>query len=230
MIEFVYNNTNYNFIDCSSFYLLYDFNSKIHYEIENDFVEKKISTIKNRIKHLHEMKQILTKRLKYVNFKQTKYYNKKYKFMKYHISDLIILSIKNFKQKRFNKKISYKFVTFFKIKNKTNAQIYRLTLFIIYRIHNIFHVFLLKKYYYRVDDQMTKQIIQTFDLINDKKQWKIDFFFHKTKNKKNIWYKIKWLNLKNVYNQWLFAKKLENTLNLIKKFDEQTSRKRRRKI
>ena len=169
-IKFVYNNANYNFIDCSSFYLLYDFNSKIHYEIENDFVEKKISTIKNRIKHLHEIKQILTKRLKYVNFKQTKYYNKKYKFMKYYVSDLIILSIKNFKQKRFNKKMSHKFVEFFKIENKIDAQIYRFILFIIYRIHNIFHVFLLKKYYYRVDDQMTKQMMQISNLINNKKQ------------------------------------------------------------
>ena len=43
-----------------------------------------------------------------------------------------MLSIKSFKQKRFNKKISYKFVKFFKIKNKINVQIYRVTLFIIY--------------------------------------------------------------------------------------------------
>ena len=99
LIEFVYNNVNYNFINYSLFYLLYDFNSKIYYEIENDFVEKTISTIKDRIKYLHEMRQTLTKRLKYVSFKQTKYYNKKHKFMKYRVSDLIILSIKNFKQK-----------------------------------------------------------------------------------------------------------------------------------
>ena len=121
MIEFVYNNTNHNSIDYFSFYLLYDFNLEIYYEIENDFVEKKILTIKNRIKYLHEIRQILIKRFKYVNFKQTKYYNKKHKFIKYYMSELIILSIKNFKQKRFNKKISYKFVEFFKIENKINA-------------------------------------------------------------------------------------------------------------
>ena len=79
--------------------------------------------------------------------------------MKYHVSNFVILLIKNFKQQRFNKKISYKFVEFFKIKNKINAQIYRFTLFIIYRIYNTFHVFLLKKYYYQVDDQIIKQMI-----------------------------------------------------------------------
>ena len=118
LIEFVYNNANHNFIDCSSFYLLYDFNSKIHYEIENDFVEKKILAIRNRIKYLHEIKQILTKWLKYVNFKQTKYCNKKHKFIKYYVNDLIMLLIKNFNQKRFNKKMSHKFVKFFKVENK----------------------------------------------------------------------------------------------------------------
>ena len=149
---------------------------------------------------MHEIKQILTKRLKHVSFKQTKYYNKKHKSMKYYVSDLIMLSIKNLKQKRFNKKMSHKFVEFFKMKNKIDAQIYRFTLSINYRIHNIFHVFLLKKYYHRVDDQMTKQMMQTFDLINDKKQWKIKKILDKTNDKKNIWYKIKWLNWENVYN------------------------------
>ena len=90
--------------------------------------------------------------------------------MKYHVNDLIILLIKNFKQKRFNKKMSHKFVEFFKIENKIDAQIYRFILFIIYRIHNIFHVFLLKKYYYRVDDQMTKQMMQISNLIDNEKQ------------------------------------------------------------
>ena len=38
--------------------------------------------------------------------------------MFYSINDLIILFTKNLKQKRFNKKLFYKFVDFFKVKNK----------------------------------------------------------------------------------------------------------------
>ena len=53
----------------------------------------------------------------------------------------MILSIKNLKQKRFFKKLSYNYVESFKIRNKIETQIYRLTLSNIYRIHNIFHVF-----------------------------------------------------------------------------------------
>ena len=38
--------------------------------------------------------------------------------MFYAINNLILLFIKNFKQKHFNKKLSHKFIDFFKIKNK----------------------------------------------------------------------------------------------------------------
>ena len=48
------------------------------------------------------------------------------------MNNLIILTIKNLKQKRSNKKLFYKFINLFRIVNKTKAQTYRLLLFIIY--------------------------------------------------------------------------------------------------
>ena len=90
--------------------------------------------------------------------------------MFFDIKNLVLLLIKNFKQKRFNKKLSYKYTKSFKIKNKINSQIYRLTLFENYRIHNTFYMLQLKKYYYRVDDKITKFMLQTLKLINNKKQ------------------------------------------------------------
>jgi hypothetical protein len=79
-----------------------------------------------------------------------------------------MLSIKNLKQKRFSKKMSHKYVESFRIKNKSKTQIYRLILLNIYRIHNIFYVSLLKLYLHRVDDEQTKQMLQTSKFINDK--------------------------------------------------------------
>ncbi len=57
-----------------------------------------------------------------------------------------MLTTKNLKQKRFNKKMSHKFVKLFKIKNIIKTQIYRFILFIIYRIYNIFYILLLELY------------------------------------------------------------------------------------
>ena len=107
---------------------------------------------------------------------------------------------------------------------------YRFTFFVIYRIHNIFHVFFLKFYYSRVDFEKTKIFMQVFELINDEKQWKIKEIFDKTKNKNIYYYKMKWINWNDFYNQWLSKKNLNNVVELKKKFDEksQTSRKRKR--
>ena len=68
----------------------------------------------------------------------------------------MLLLIKNFKQKRINKKLLHKFLNSFRMKNKINEQTYRLTLFNTYRNYNIFHMLFLKSYLYRVDDQKTK--------------------------------------------------------------------------
>ena len=65
------------------------------------------------------------------------------------MNDLIMLIIKNLKQKRSNKKLFYKFINLFRIVDKIKTQIYRLFLSIIYRIYNIFYVFLLKSYHNR---------------------------------------------------------------------------------
>ena len=95
-------------------------------------------------------------RLQKTSAQQIKYYNLNHQSKIYVVSDLILLSIKNFKQKRLSKKLSHKFIDSFQMKDKINEQTYRLTLLNIYRIHNIFHVSFLKSYLYRVDDSETK--------------------------------------------------------------------------
>ena len=115
-----------------------------------------VTKTKNKIRRFYKIKNLLTQRLKHVNVQQTKYYNRKHKFVIFAINNLIMLFIKNLKQKRFNKKLSHKFAKSFKIKNKIDSQTYKLNLFNIYWIYNTFHVLLLKKYHYRVDDKKTK--------------------------------------------------------------------------
>ena len=56
--------------------------------------------------------------LEHVNVEQARYYNRKNQLTFFKIENLMILSIKNLKQKRFFKKLSHKYVESFKIKNK----------------------------------------------------------------------------------------------------------------
>ncbi len=47
MIKYAYNNNYYVFIKASSFFLIYDYNSKINYEIKNNFVKEEILFVKD---------------------------------------------------------------------------------------------------------------------------------------------------------------------------------------
>jgi len=78
-----------------------------------------------------------------------------------------MLSTRNLKQKRSNKKMSHTYVKSFRIKNKIETQAYRLTLLNIYRIHNIFHVLLLELYLHRANNKQAKQMLQTSKLIDN---------------------------------------------------------------
>ena len=170
LTKFAINNAQNAFIEVSLYYACYDYHLEINYEIENNLIERKISIAKERVKTFHELKKSLMQQLEHVNVEQTRYYNKKHQSTFFNIENLMMFSIKNLKQKRSFKKLSHKYVESFKIKNEIETQIYRLTLSNIYRIHNIFHVFLLKSYRHRVDDKKTKQMMQISNLINDEKQ------------------------------------------------------------
>ena len=126
-----------------------------------------MSTVNERIKRLQEFKNNIAERLRNAFAIQIKQYNKLYQFQKYKMNDLIMLIIKNLKQKRLSKKLFHKFINFFRIVDKIKTQAYRLFLSIIYRIYNIFHIFLLKLYHNRDCDNASKFFMQVFEFIDN---------------------------------------------------------------
>ena len=211
LTKFAYNNFTHAFVNASPFYLMYKYNSKIHYEVEDNFIKRRISSAKERVKQFHNIRNQLMQRLQKVSAQQTKYYNASHQSKSYAVNDLMLLSIKNLKQKRLNKKLSHRFVDSFRMKNKIDEQTYRLTLSNTYSIYNIFHMSFLKSYLHCVDDQETKVMMQASKLINDIEQWEIKKIMNRTKSKKKIWYKIKWLDWDHIYDQWLPEEELKHT-------------------
>jgi len=77
-----------------------------------------------------------------------------------------MLSAKNLKQKKLSKKLLNKIIEFFHIQELINKQMYHFNLLIIYRVHFVFHVFLLKLYNCRLNDDFILNYL-VFKLIND---------------------------------------------------------------
>ncbi len=116
-----------------------------------------------------------------------------------------MLFIRNIKLKNLNQKFSHKFIKSFRIVETMNKQIYRLILFSFYRIHDVFHVFYLKSYKRRKDDNIILKYSSS-ELLNDNEINKIKKILQKKISKKIIYYLIKWKKLiKEI--QWMNNKK-----------------------
>jgi hypothetical protein len=137
-----------------------------------------------------------------------------------------MLSIKNIKLKNSSQKFSHKFIESFRIVETMNKQIYRLILFSSYRIHDVFHVFYLKLYKRRKDDNIISEYFSS-ELLDDDEVNEVKKILQRKISKKIIYYLIKWKDWSEKYNEWVTEKNM-NALDLLQEFDERT--KKRRKV
>ena len=111
---------------------------------------------------------------------QQKYYNKKHHLKEFYKEDLVLLNAKNLQIIKSSKKLLYRYIEPFCVKKFVETQTYHLSLPILYQIHSVFHVFLLKSYKSR-DGEMKAHIFESIT-VDEHKKYKIEEIF----NKKNI--------------------------------------------
>ena len=123
----------------------------------------------------------MIKRFRSAQQAQVKTYNNKSNFKQFKIKDKMILFTKNFKNVKFKKKLFYKFTRSFKMKNVIELQTYCFCLFDQWKIHFLFHIFLLKLYYTNVNIVFFAKII----FRSENKEYKVKNFLKNKKNEKN---------------------------------------------
>ncbi len=137
-----------------------------------------------------------------------------------------MLLAKNLKQKKLSKKLLNKMLKFFHIQEFINKQTYHFDLLIIYRIYSVFHVFLLKSYNCRLNDDSILEYL-TFKLIDDEQEWEVEKILQKRKRKKILYYKIQWKEYFMKYNQWISSENMKEILKLKEAFEMRLKRKRK---
>lgn len=168
---------------------MYDYKVIFDIHIENNAIEEKVSSAKERIKQLQDVQNTLTQQWQNVANAQAKYYNQKYKFKFYSVEDLIMLLAKNLKQKKLRKKLSNKLLELFRIQESIDKQTYHFNLSTIYKIYSVFYAFLLKSYKYRQNNDFILKYF-ALELINKKQEWKIKKILQKRKRKRILYYKV----------------------------------------
>ncbi len=234
VIEYVYNNSWHSVIKMSSFAILYwdDDISRWKDQIQKNS-EKNVSATRARIKEVTKLKNQLYKQLKKTRNNQAKYYDEKHTSQIFNVEDKILLNFKNIHIFKSSKKLDHKYYESFEIEEFIKKQVYKLRLFHTFRIHNVFHVSLLKSYKERFDDVTTSFSI----MINEEKHDEIKLILNNKLYRKRLQYFVKWLNWSNIENQWIYAENVQiNELiqdfhqQYFNKFNTDASNAKRRRI
>jgi hypothetical protein len=216
VIEYVYNNNWHSVIKMSSFTTLYrdDDISRWKDQIQ-ETSNKNVSATRARIEEVTKLRNQLYKRLKETRSNQAKYYEKHTSRI-FNVKDKILLNFRNVHIFKSSKKLDHKYYESFEIEELIEKQIYKLRLFYTFRIHNVFHVSLLKSYKKWLNDVITSFSI----MINEEKHDEMKLILNNKLYRKRLQYFVKWLSWSNIENQWIYAEDVQVD-ELIKNFHQQ---------
>ena len=130
-----------------------------------------------------------------------------------------MLFTKNLKDVRSKKKLFYKFTRLFEVKNVVESQTYRLCLFDQWRIHFVFHVFLLKSYYTNANIVLSAEMI----LMNEDEKYKVKDILKDKKKWEKFYYLVRWKRFPLCEDNWIFKHYLTNAQNMLKRYHKRES-------
>ena len=128
----------------SPFFLNYGFHPTVPAELIKGNEEIRQETIANFVGRMHRSWQVARKRLNQAVEQQAKWYDARHKPVSYREGDLVLLSTANLQVRGTPAKLKRKFAGPFRITECIGSQSYRLDLPTTWRVHNVFHVSLLK--------------------------------------------------------------------------------------
>ena len=219
LIEFSYNNTQHAIIDCSFFYINYEYNP--HFTIDLDQFSKHsipaTQDIAEKLKILHED---LMELIKITQNQQVKYYNIKHKRVEYQIDDKVWLLFFNINIQYLSKKLDWKRFDSYPIIEKIDIQMYRLWLSSSFKIHPVFHVSLLDLYTENDIPDRTQSSSSPV-IIKNQIEYEVEDILDSKFLRKCLFYLIKWKGYPISDNSWESASHLLNSQDLIHQFHSQ---------
>jgi hypothetical protein len=146
-----------------------------------------MSTTRFKVLKITILKNQLYKRLKEAKENQIKYYNEKHISRIFNVEDKILLNFKNIHTSKSFKKLDHKYYESFEMQDFVEKQTYKFSLLHTFRIHNVFHVFLLKSFKKRFDEVMTSFSI----MLNEKRHDEVKLILNNKLYRKRLQYFVK---------------------------------------
>jgi hypothetical protein len=231
MTEFVSNAATSAFIELFAFMTNYEFESRMSFDFSQHETSDRLSARKrilnqkvvNIIDKMKNIWKFIKKKLVNTQKMQKKYADKHKTFLfEYELEDMIWLFIKNIKNERSFRKLNHKWIQFYKIK-KLLKNVCQLNLFLSIKIHDIFHISLLR---FAAIDFLIDQIqSSSFSIIIDEKEkYEVNDILDRRYHYEKLQCKIVWID-HFLDRAWYSTKNFENFKNIIKNYHQRYFKK-----
>ena len=238
LTKFAYNNTKHASTQMFSFEVMQRYISRMSFENFANF-KVKFKSANEHVKKLTKLLNVLKTNLTHAQKQQIKYKNARTKKANFEVESYVNVNDKNIRIKR-NKKLEWKFFESFKILDTIDDQIYRIDILKRWRIHNVFHVSLLKEIkvkkrekasleltyqFENIDiekDETTKEIYDV-EAIENSKILKKDQISKKSYSESDLYYLIRWENYEK--RIWESISMIKHLRSMLRKFHTKNSKK-----
>lgn len=198
--EFAYNRSKLQSIGSSPFELLMGYDPQLLYHRGPDPNEE-ASTPKQRMLRIVEARAKLEKMLTNSRKRMATYYNPRHQPIRFVKNDLVLLSTKNIRLKAPSKKLAARFIGPFRIAEVVGPQSYRLHLPASYKMHNVFNVEYLERYYPRKGEE--PPILPDSIIVEGQEEWELDKILARRLRKGRVQYRVRWLGMGPDYDEWV---------------------------
>ena len=213
MAKFAYNNSFHSTLGCSPFYALQGADLVIQQWLIKE-MDANIPAAKEWAEAMATMRANVEVQWVRAQRTQAIYANWKTKPQVFNIRDMVWLSGCNLKTWRLNKKLDFKFIGPFKVKDRVGTQVYRLELPHTIKVHPVFHVSLLEPC--KGSNYPNKH--PPPEVIGDEEEYEVEEILDSHRQRGYVQYLLKWKGYPNCDNQWEPPANLGNAEDILQDF------------
>jgi hypothetical protein len=225
--EFAYNNTVHSSTGQTPFFVIQGMHPRMPEEAPEDERRKEeVPAVAERMQRIRDARKSLEERVLKAQEYQQRYYNKNHVAITFKKNDMVLLSAKNLKFKEPSKKTAPKFIGPFKVRDTVGTQAYRLWLPTAYRIHDVFHVSLLKPYYHRPGEPEENSCNPEVLPEGDDEIFEVEKILDSRKVQGKVQYLLRWKGWSEEWDSWADSEDFDDMSELLEEYEARARQER----